>query len=296
MTKKSIPSAIFLKEKDLTRIKRRKIGEGTDASVYRAENGLLYKIYDKKDFADYKLYVPQGIVDEHGVRIAEKGKIVSTPHVFHTATYEDVSGTKLHSADVILKAAQRQPEVEKTRLPIAPIFVEDRFKGCVLQEHVKHRDLHLAWLRLSKENKALVLEQIINSVKELFDNYIYHINLSNNGVSDWSTELSHSNILLSNKLKPEIIDIDGSSAIYCEKKSDNYERYSCFSMNSLFLGLLFDFDLEADLLQEDLDFYFETLVRRGVPKELAYNLLYHTEIIEPTHELVDRIKKKEIRL
>ena len=128
--------AIYLNKEDLENYKL--IGKGTEAKVYRVNNNTLYKIYtiplrEKDNHRDGNY-----IVDEDGVKVVVNKGNASIKNIDPYPYYVDASGVKkVYDANVIYDAMKRQENIKGTSLPQAPIYLDGKFKGCVLKNHNK---------------------------------------------------------------------------------------------------------------------------------------------------------------
>ncbi len=271
--------AVYITEKQLENIKKRKIGEGKEAHVYNAGEGLLFKIYKHAGVVTLNTPVVNGIIDQDGVRIAKKGIHIKPAEVeIMTTRYIDMEGVRLYSAAAIEKASLRQENIKHTSLPLAPLYLDGgnyyRFLGCVLKYFKCYFELHKIWESLPAEYKIKLLEKVRIYVRELCDNYIYHMDLSNKSTGEFAKLLSHSNILVSLTLNPQIIDVDGKSTIYLEKKSPEHESNTYGELSLLFLELLFDLDFDKDNIDfNEIEYIHRLLKAKKMPDELIEPLV-----------------------
>lgn len=240
--------AVYLSRSDVSNLQRKLIGKGTDGSVYDVGHGYLYKIYhDSSAFSDIDVAHPLLDNFEDDVKIYQKGNSYLF-HNYHSCfKYIDIHGVRISARESIYLAIQRQKDILYTQLPLAPIYVNSRFKGCVLKKHSFHFQLHyFSCLPLELKKKILLL--VLDRVEELVRHYIYPLDISNNPFVD---KLSHSNILVSLLGIPELIDMDGKSTIYREQE-DFYLLQSVYQgFNCLLLEFLYQIDVFHEIYVDE---------------------------------------------
>ncbi|MBR1413590.1 MAG: hypothetical protein IJ574_02860 [Bacilli bacterium] len=241
-------NAIHLTKNDLDKLK--KIGAGTDGTVYRAKNGYLYKIYHRN--IEHSNHLEDIIRDEDGVIISKYKDTKVNQNYQEPLYYIEDDGTKLHGDSSIYKAIEKQKNIINTNLPVAPIYIDKRFVGCVLKEFKYAIGIHSYFNLTSKKKQLIVLNQLLNNIKELLDNHIYMFDLHNK--PDDNT-LHHSNILVNLSGKPMIIDIDGKSALYRSNYDALNYHQTLTSVLYLYIDLLYNIDLFE--LINNCDDYFE---------------------------------------
>lgn len=218
-----------IKSSDLNSLK--KIGEGTEGIVYRTSSGLLFKVY--KD----KYYI----------------------------TLDSEHMKKKYSPRIIRDAANRQPEIQYSTLPLGPLYIDNHFAGCILKEHRHYVNIHNINI-LPFKTKIRIIKRIIAYVEELTNHYIYHLDLSNKKVCSEN----HSNILISLGGDIQIIDLDGRSTTYTNSFDTEFFEMTLSSLLNLITDLLFDLDLTSiDLGEEDADYLINRLENLGLPSDLA---------------------------
>lgn len=222
---------VHVSRKELEKLK--KIGEGTEGIVYKAGNGILYKVYKSK---------------------------------FYT-TLDSEQTKKVYSPRLIEEAVKRQKYVENSTLPLAPLYIDDKFGGCVLKHHRGYVDFHNINI-LPQKVKLKIFKQLIANVKELTDYYIYHLDLNNKRIDNEH----HSNILISFLGEQQIIDLDGKSTAYTNVFDPEYYQMTIQSLFSLIAEILFDIDLTIDYSQEEIEFITQNLQNIGFPFDMAYKI------------------------
>lgn len=278
--------AIYLTKNEFENIKKNKIGEGSDACVYRVSKDILYKIYHEHRLAPH-LSNYDGIVDSEGVRIASQDALkrynkkasIEQPSI----RYVDKEGVRLCSETAILKAIERQPYIENVDLPLAPIYLNGRFKGCVLKDQ-HGMQLH-SFRFLPKNIKRQLCLNILKQVKELVENYIYPIDLCNNPDLK-AVKKGHSNILLTKKLETRLIDLDGKSALYREETTKNFLNATETSLCTLILEFFLGIDIPEELEEEDIYYLENTLKKLNIPIEFRNALASLDCSLEQMEELL----------
>lgn len=274
---------LFLKRNDIEKLKL--IGYGKDANVYDAKNGLLYKIYHKNLLGPHNIFAG-AIYDIDGVRIDKP--LMSENFKTNYLTYIDKDNIKLFSFLAINGAIKKQEFVDNTFLPLAPIYINNHFEGCVLKYHKYYIGIHNICIGPTIL-KLKVLKEVLNNVSELLNNNIYHIDLDNKKINNET----HSNILISPLGNVEIIDIDGRSAVYRETKSDLLYELSINSCATLFYEILFDLDIHDEIIDNDRDYIEYTLKKEHLPNEFINAYLNGNNTIETLDKMLQYIKVKK---
>lgn len=304
---------IYLSEKEIEKLQRKKIGSGSEAHVYKASNEILYKIYHN----DLSRKITSGHFDESLIKkypsddsdvkvVGNLKDVRAGKHIDRFASYYDEEGVKLYDKNAIIKAIQRQPNIEYTSLPKTPIYRLEDYKllGCALKYHKNHTDLHnLSFL--PRSTKIKIMKKILRNLQELLKENIYHIDLANKKVSSDS----HSNILVSFNLEPQIIDVDGRSAIYTENPSNelteeakkqletrnqNLLATTYASLSALILDFLYDEDIVNESLETDLDILIlqKRLLEKGLPETLSEYLINGEATLDIVNEVLNLKQKR----
>ncbi|HHT38804.1 MAG TPA: hypothetical protein GXZ95_05315 [Mollicutes bacterium] len=262
---------VFLSQEELEQLvkTKKKIGQGKEGKIYRAEKGLLYKIYYKLSPHEREklVRVPLKIyeIDEDGVkRVKEDANIKMNieKKVTLNPFYIDRDGVKkVYSVDYVNEAVKRQPMVKNTTLPLGAIYIDNRFGGVILKEHKGHFDIHnIAILPL--KSRLNILKKVLENLKELCDNNIYPIDFGNRSKNIYD----HSNILVNIKGNVEFIDLEGRSTIYTREPNDNLKVKAYAEFYFLFLDIMFDEILDGEY-EEDIDYVEHSLERKNLSKE-----------------------------
>lgn len=263
------------------KLKSKKIGEGRDSIVYNAGKGYLFKVY--KDEAGLKNQYD----DTLKTKIYTKGQIINNfGNKNSYANYIDSDNVKIYYKEAIKKIVERQKEIKHSYLPQASLYIDRKFSGCVLKR-VRGVQIHYIWPFLSKRNKIKILKEILEKVKELSDHYIYPMDTANSPIAG-----KHSNILIDRKLKPQLIDLDGNSTVYRESFDKQVYDEMFFSLNMLFLELLYGFELNDSLEEEDLFKIKSILEESNLRKELIDKLVEFKANFNELNELTDHFSRK----
>ncbi len=257
---------IEITEKELQKLKI--IGQGTEGTIYKYNKNELLKIY--YSYYDYmQVDIKEPIIDEDGVNITPFKNISNKKVERNIIQYYDKENVRLSRWDAITKAIETQKDIKLTKLPQKPIYVDGKFKGCSLYYHRHALNIYSVMSIPSYNIRLKIVKRIIEKVEELAKHNIYHIDLCQHPT--W--ECKNTNILLTPFLEPEIIDIDGHSAIYSDTFNEKFQKMTEFSLNVLVLELLSQ-EYISDLLNNPEDEYllYETLVNK-IPNKLIDNFL-----------------------
>ena len=142
-----------------------------------------------------------------------------------------------------------------------------------------------------------IMKEVLLAVKELMDNYIYHVDLSNSPYSkklfinpDGVHEhLGHSHVLVDPfTLKPQIIDVDGKSTIYMERKSSEYEELTMVNVSILLIEFLVGLNTDEFAVEDGEFEYLESeLARLGIAADYVSDLSKYQITIDEAMEIVD---------
>lgn len=259
--------SLYLSSDEFSLYEKKLIGEGKDAKVYAYSNEFLLKIYK------------------------ECTSIISFEK-FDTAN----GVLKAYSPFIIREAISRQKYVKNTSLPLAIIYVDGIFKGSLIKRYKFSFELHKIWGFLSHKKKCVILRRLLNNVKELNDNFIYHFDLTNKPNGFGSGDHSHSNILISRGFDVNIIDLDGRSTIYTNEYNPSYENIVYSSLLSLIIELITDFDIPDDMEYEDKKFYERELSSYGFGEEVISSFLREEGDYEKVDNLISLYENKKLVL
>lgn len=289
------PEPLYLTPNEIKAMKE--IGRGTDGIVYKShrlqDRNRLYKIYhNPSTLAENPLYKKE--YDDAGVNVADNRALYrkNTYSQYHT-TYYNNDGVKINGVEAVYKAIERQKYISRTKLQKRPIYIGKTFSGTVLHYHKNAIAIHnLIFFPISVQIR--VLKELLLSVKELLENYIYPIDLSLKPEKNYK----EANVLLTLLPfpQPAIIDLDGKSAIYTESEVIKYYQQSLLSLKTLITEILFGIDIEK---MEDLDYeHLEENVQELGIKLTSLESMIDPDIIVDIHDLneflddIKRLKRK----
>lgn len=283
---------LYLTTEDLAGLK--KIGNGTDGTVYNYKNDLLIKLYHKN--------VTQIITEsknDEDIKIYEKGAKLGSNFYKNDLIYytsEKDEEVKLLPKDAIHKAIERRDNVELTSLPVGVVYLNGHFAGCVIKRQRGIQIHKLTGLPINVKKKIYL--NVLKAHAELLRNNVYHIDLSNSPYVKKSVILpnetlistGHSHILVNPfNLDCQLIDLEGKSTIYTEKKNDLFTRQSFSDLTILTLEFLLKLDWEDfEYLPNELEF---ELSKKGIPEILRDKLINQEMIYEDFTELTRILKK-----
>lgn len=287
----------YLSFDDIEKLSKHELGHGTDGAVYRLGNGELIKIYHTRfkeikkqlvlDDSDMKIYTPSTV---------KRNKFIEPINYFK---YEDNEDIRLRSKDAIFEAIKRQESITRSNLPKNVVYLNGAFAGCVLTE-TKGIQIHKLGFLPLKYKKAIV-EEILLSIQELMDNYIYHVDLSNSPYAkrlfvnnDGVTEsLGHSHILVNPfTLKPNIIDLDGKSTVYMEHESEKHREQCLYNLCILMIEFLLGIDTEEFKDEYDMESYLAAALKdAGVKNEFIDGLSSYSLSLEESFDFVKSLKR-----
>ena len=263
---------IEITKNDLEKLKI--IGKGTEGTIYQYSNDELLKIYHSS--SDYmQVNIRNIIVDEDGVNITPVKNVTNTGVKERAIQYFDAEGVRLAREESIIKAIELQKDIHLTRLPQKPIYLDGKIRGCSLYYHKPAINIYDVMNIPIYKWRLKIVKEILKEVKELTDHNVYHIDLCQHPTK----ESKNTNILLTRNFHPEIIDIDGHSAIYSAKPNENYQRLTDFSLSVLVIELLSREYIDSFLDNpDDVDLY--ELVGSKIPEFLINDFLNETLTLE----------------
>lgn len=180
----------------------RRLGGGTEADIYVLSNQFLIKIYKEQLIED-------------------------KPEIYNDSR--------------ILEIASKRDLVRRTILTYGPVYINDKFKGCIIYYHRKSCNFNYIGLIPSNNYRLKRLIEINDSLRELELNNLYHI------------DIRPSNVLLVKFMNSKIIDIDGKSVRLNDKKG-SYQARMYGNLFDLILDKVFDYQVDENDLS---DFYIE---------------------------------------
>ena len=222
---------IEISQQELAKLKI--IGQGSEGTIYKYNNKELLKIYHS--YSDcMQLSIKNTLFDKDGVNITPIKDYQKKRRQQNTIQFIDEEGVKLYRKESILKAIEKQKDIHLTKLPEKLVYVDGHLKGCSLYYHHPSSNIYNAMYIPVYRARLKIVKKILEEVQELLDHNIYHIDLCQHPTS----ESRNTNVLLTSFLDPQIIDIDGHSAIYSAIKNEKYQKITEFSLGVLVIELL----------------------------------------------------------
>jgi len=283
---------LYLTTEDLNKLK--KIGNGTDGIVYNYKDNLLIKLYHKN--------VKQIITDcknDEDIKIYEKGSKLGSNFYKNDLIYytsDKNEEIKLLPKDAIHKAIERRDNIELTSLPIGVVYLNGHFAGCVIERQRGIQIHKLTGLPINAKKKIYL--NVLKAHAELLKNNVYHVDLSNSPYAKKTVILpdqtlistGHSHVLVNPfNLECHLIDLEGKSTIYTEKKNDLFTRQSFSDLTILTLEFLLKLDWEEfENYPDELEY---ELFKNGISENLRSKLIKHEMRQEDFIELTRILKK-----
>ncbi len=257
---------INLTKEEIDNLLKQELSHGTDGRVMRFDRKRMIKLYHK--YVNwFKGQYHLNNQNDDDVKLYSIGDYKKKSDIFDMFTFyiSEDNGEFIrirNGSAAIASARERQQRVKNTRLPQNAVFIDGKFIGCTLIA-IKGIQIHkLIGLPFSLKKK--IMKKVLYNVKELMDNYIYHIDLDNSPytkdnyfVNDEGKieNVGHSHVLINPiTLKPQLIDLDGKSTVYTDAYSKNLENQSMASFNRLMIEFLLGIDLDEYKNEEDLTY------------------------------------------
>ena len=264
---------IFLTDQELNELRyyANEVGHGSDGRVFPYKKEYLIKLYRKAlalntlikernnkqetEDEDIKIYVMKKDRDPSEKSEPKNKSLYGlSEHITYYRKDDDnpEHDTKLAPSEAITAAIRRQKNIKRTQLPIASVYYNHRFIGCVIKK-LHGIGIHkLMWLPMGAKIK--IINSVIDDLEELMNNHVYHRDLSNspyagvgyiNEDGEHVYETGHSHVLVNPlTLKTNIIDLDGKSTIYTER-DNNALKEQCIRE---LLVLLFEYVFAIKLI------------------------------------------------
>lgn len=241
------------------KLKNKKIGEGSEAVVYRASKKIVYKIYHTTN----NILVP----DDAETKIVTSLKDIKTNDIkLPPLDYYDINGVRISREDAVNRAIEKQKYIKMSSLPLGNVMINNRFRGCVYKAYNHCIPIH-SIKTFPKTVRLKIIKELLLKVDELLKQTIYPIDLANKP----TVNQTHSNVLVSLNLHPHLIDLDGQSTVYREQEDEFYYQLTMRNLKILILELLEDFDYNDDEAKEDIE-YFEYIIEDDMSKLLFKEL------------------------
>ncbi len=293
-------TSIYLTKKDVQDLEHSKIAAGSEGTIYRIQKGVLYKIYH--NYSDEIFLKNSPVYDEDGVNIADykrKNQIVRKDNILR---YIDQEGIRLTREEALYKAIERQKDIHQTFLPENVIYVNGRVKGCVLHEHAHALKIHRIET-FPLRYRLSILKELLNKERELIEHNIYHIDLAQRPTN----ELPNTNVLFQFPNVPQIIDLDGHSAIYTEFFSDKALKRTEDSFAMLVMEILTQMNLETYLDNMDISGLFSPVELENIliediwrasknllDPEMIRSFLHHELSLDKIEFYLHRLSRKKL--
>ncbi len=290
---------IYLTYEEILELLKHEIGHGTDGTVLRYQYNTLIKIYHSKIHEILKDL--ERFQDD--VKIYKRNRIEKTdqPIVAYFYNEENNEHLRLQKKEAIRFAINKQRNVSRTKLPENMVYIEKLFGGCLLRR-AHGMEIHRL-INLPLKYRGYIMLEVIESVRELLENYIYPIDMGNSlyakdcvvtkndGTISYSGH-SHVFVNLLNR-KISIIDLDGHSAIYTDRYNEEFEKKVFFGLCQLLVEFFLDIDvydmLDKDYEKDTLAYYLENA---QVKKEYIDSLSIYDLDIDQIEDTVKSLIKK----
>ena len=246
---------VFLNRQEVNGLRNytKEVGHGSDGRVFPYKKKYLIKLYRKslrlEDLVKVDRNGPYGNDEDIKIYVMKKDRSSRDKEKFNSRQYkkptefityyrkdDDIPehDTKLAASEAITAAIRRQNDIKRTKLPLASVYYNHKFIGCII-EKLNGISIHkLMWLPMSAKLK--IINNVMDDLEELMNNYVYHRDLSNSpyatvGYKDengkYVSENGHSHVLVNPiTLNTHIIDLDGKSTIYTERENNDLKE-SC---------------------------------------------------------------------
>lgn len=290
---------INLSKEELDALLNKEIGRGTDGRVIKYDKDRLIKLYHKyvRYFKNREEAVKEN--DDEDIKIYHKGDYKKGDDSFDMFRFyvKEENGEFIrirNGVSAIKSAKERQLKVKNTRLPQNVVYIDGKFAGCTLLT-IRGIQIHKL-IGLPFRLKKKIMKKVLVNIKELMDNYIYHLDLDNSPFTkdnyfiddNGKRELvGHSHVIINPvTLKPQLIDLDGKSTVYTDAYSKKLEHQSLASFNRLMIEFMLGIDLDDYKDEEDLAYVLE---RIGVDIDYIDMLVSNSMTYEDLNNFIDSI-------
>ena len=243
--------ALELRKEDLDKLKF--LSKGNEGSVYYYKDYLI-KIFKNTYVNDYVYH--DAIIDEDGVKVFNKKN----------------------------KFTIKKYNAKGTKLPFNYVKINDKVKGTCIHNYKYTTSIYSSSL-LSFRMRLKIMQRLLYKLKELNDNYIYPADLS----SDIDNIRNKGNVLLSLKLEPYIIDMDGCNVTYLEKEDKEETKKSINSYSILLMEILSKENLNE--LFNECDYEYLKAYTHGIFDDEFIELFFKEEL---TYKYIDKFIKKKL--
>ncbi len=267
--------SIHISSDDFLSKKYKIIGSGTDGIVIKYNNEYFLKIYRSK----LNFMLNPDILSKETKqyeRSLNQGKRNNDPIIYYKHSIFPNEDVRLYSLEALRRAIKKQDSVFRTKLPVGALYIDNQFCGSVIKASKGIQIHKLTGIPLPFRKRIII--DVLEALRELLDNYIYHVDLSNSphaksiyiDSNNIPRSFGHSHILINPfTLHPNIIDLDGKSTIYMERYNEKYCRDSLNGMLVLLMEFLLQIDLsELDVQDIDIDFLEEALSNSHITNDI----------------------------
>ena len=271
--------ALELRKEDLDKLKF--LSKGNEGSVYYYKDYLI-KIFKNTYVNDYVYH--DTIIDEDGVKVFNKKNKFTIKKYNAVLKYYDKDGVRMLPEESIKRIIMRQKEIKGTKLPFNYVKINDKVKGTCIHNYKYTTSIYSSSL-LSFRLRLKIMQRLLYKLKELNDNYIYPADLS----SDIDNIRNKGNVLLSLKLEPYIIDMDGCNVTYLEKEDKEETKKSINSYSILLMEILSKENLNE--LFNECDYEYLKAYTHGIFDDEFIELFFKEEL---TYKYIDKFIKKKL--
>ena len=319
---------IFLTRQEVNDLRNytKEVGHGSDGRVFPYKKNYLIKLYRKslrlEDLAKIDKGGPYGNDEDIKIYVMKKdrnsreraqynSRLYKKPTEYITYYRKDDDDpdhdTKLAPSEAITAAIRRQKDIKRTKLPVASVYYNHKFIGCII-EKLNGIGIHkLMWLPMSAKLK--IINSVIDDLDELMQNYVYHRDLSNSpyagvGYKDENGnqvyEKGHSHVLVNPiTLNTNIIDLDGKSTIYTERENKSLKEQCVRELLVLVFEYLFAVQLYDYAPTEDeaeYDYLKRVMKAYGFPADDLHaftNYIFeHSNDLDDVRKVLSFVKTK----
>ena len=290
----------YLTKDEVIRLKKKKeIGRGTDGRVIKISNRDLIKLYHdayERIMKEKTSLAQPANKEEDDVKIYKIGSTKdyapeSSDNMRYYRAEEDGSITRLNHKEALERAIERREEIKRSKLPEGMVYIDGKLAGCTLIPQ-KGIPIHKLIGILPFKEKVIILLDVLKSVKELTDHYIYPIDLDNSPYTSKARyddkPVGHSHVLVTLvPLKTNIIDLDGKSTIYTDFESKKFKDMTYQSFKRLMDEVLFEINHDNEYEPFELEsIYYEKNVPEEYISKLIYGVLDHNDILALLENLI----------
>ena len=224
---------IQLTEKDIQYIKshKKRLGYGVDGEVYHVGNNVLYKLYNPN-----RPFSP-----------AQDGVLTRT--------------------EALYRALELQKRIKLSHLPQNIIYMNGQVIGCTYKKYNTILGIYAACMFPIPKRKE-ICQSLFIKIQELLEHNIYPVTLAQK--NDLFPILKKdSNVLLSYRLEPLLIDLDGISAKYTNHFINSCYIEALSSITKLIFEILLGQNLTYEYLEENREEFARLAYDAGIDPDIA---------------------------